>query len=79
MPCRLGTNQIHTLLDKIAAGNGSTNDLAKLEDVCHWMQTITLCGLGQTAPNTVISALTYFRHEFESLIQSSQTAEMRAG
>jgi NADH-quinone oxidoreductase subunit F len=79
MPCRLGTNQIHTLLGKIADGNGSTRDLEKLDDVCQWMRAITLCGLGQTAPSAVISALRYFRHDFESLIQSSQAAELRAG
>jgi bidirectional [NiFe] hydrogenase diaphorase subunit len=79
MPCRLGTNQIHTLLGKIADGNGSTRDLEKLGDVCRWMRAITLCGLGQTAPSAVISALTYFKDEFESLIQSSQAAELRAG
>ena len=74
MTCRLGTNQIYTLLDRISGGEGSAHDLEKLDDLCQWMKRINLCGLGQSAPNTVITSLMYFRDEFESHVQSSPQA-----
>ena len=65
IPCRAGTQQMHGLLDKIAKGRASRADLALLEELCEVVQATSLCGLGQTAPNPVLSTLRYFRHEYE--------------
>ncbi len=66
IPCRAGTQQMHGLLDKIAKCQGSHKDLALLEELCEVVQATSLCGLGQTAPNPVLSTLRYFRDEYES-------------
>jgi bidirectional [NiFe] hydrogenase diaphorase subunit len=65
IPCRAGTHQMHGLLDKIAHGKATAADLHLLEDLCDVVQATSLCGLGQTAPNPVLSTLRYFRHEYE--------------
>jgi bidirectional [NiFe] hydrogenase diaphorase subunit len=64
MPCRVGTVQIHRLLEKISRGFGTMNDLEMLGDLCDLIKHTSLCGLGQTASNPVVSALRYFREEF---------------
>jgi bidirectional [NiFe] hydrogenase diaphorase subunit len=66
IPCRAGTQQMHGLLDKIAKGEGTHADLALLEHLCEVVQATSLCGLGQTAPNPVLSTLRYFREEYEA-------------
>lgn len=66
--CRVGTVQIRHLLDKVIAEDGTTEDLAKLERLCHLVKTTSMCGLGQSAPNPVLSTLNYFRHEYDSLV-----------
>jgi bidirectional [NiFe] hydrogenase diaphorase subunit len=66
IPCRVGTYQMFGLLDKIAKGQGTQDDLALLEELCEVVQMTSLCGLGQTAPNPVLSTLRYFRHEYEA-------------
>ncbi len=66
IPCRAGTQQMHGLLDKIAKGEGTHADLALLEHLCEVVQATSLCGLGQTAPNPVLSTLRYFREEYEN-------------
>ena len=63
-PCRIGTRTLLTLLEKIANGNGELDDLKKIEHVGHAMQKAALCGLGQTAPNPVLSTLRYFKNEY---------------
>lgn len=68
VPCRVGTVQIRSILDRIIAGEGQPEDLDKLERLCHLVKTTSLCGLGQSAPNPVMSTLKYFRHEYEALI-----------
>jgi bidirectional [NiFe] hydrogenase diaphorase subunit len=65
VPCRAGTQQMHGLLDRIARAQGTERDLALLEDLCEVVQATSLCGLGQTAPNPVLSTLRFFRHEYE--------------
>jgi len=65
VPCRTGTQQMHGLLDKIAKANAGRDDLALLEELCEVVQATSLCGLGQTAPNPVLSTLRYFRDEYE--------------
>ena len=68
VPCRVGTVQIRNLLDKIIRGDGKTADLDKLERLCNTVSSTSLCGLGQSAPNPVVSTLRYFRHEYEALV-----------
>jgi bidirectional [NiFe] hydrogenase diaphorase subunit len=64
VPCRVGTTQIYQLLRKITNGSGKSSDLAMLEELCDLVKNTSLCGLGQTAPNPVISTLRYFRNEY---------------
>ncbi len=63
-PCRIGTKRLLELLDKIIAGNGTLEDIDKLEELCEYIKSASLCGLGQTAPNPVLSTLHYFRDEY---------------
>jgi bidirectional [NiFe] hydrogenase diaphorase subunit len=65
VPCRAGTQQMHGLLDRIAKDQGTRADLALLEELCDVVQATSLCGLGQTAPNPVLSTLRFFRAEYE--------------
>jgi bidirectional [NiFe] hydrogenase diaphorase subunit len=64
VPCRTGTVQMHGLLDKITRGVASLRDLALLESLCGLLKDTSLCGLGQTAANPVVSTLRYFRDEY---------------
>jgi bidirectional [NiFe] hydrogenase diaphorase subunit len=64
IPCRAGTVQMHGLLDKITRGGATLDDLAMLEELCGLLRDTSLCGLGQTAPNPVVSTLRYFRDEY---------------
>jgi bidirectional [NiFe] hydrogenase diaphorase subunit len=64
IPCRAGTAQMFTLLTRICTGVGTLEDLALLEDLCGTIKEASLCGLGQTAPNPVLSTLKYFRNEY---------------
>ncbi|MFO0911753.1 MAG: NADH-quinone oxidoreductase subunit NuoF [Pirellulales bacterium] len=70
IPCRAGTWQMHGLLQKITGGQASNADLALLEQLCEVVQMTSLCGLGQTAPNPVLSTLQYFRHEYEEKLRA---------
>jgi bidirectional [NiFe] hydrogenase diaphorase subunit len=70
IPCRAGTVQMHHLLEKILARKATARDLAKLEELCDMVKNTSLCGLGQTAPNPVVSTLRFFRHEYDALIQT---------
>lgn len=63
-PCRLGTKRMLEILEKITSGNGTMDDLDKLENLAYFVKTNSLCGLGQTAPNPVLSTLKYFRDEY---------------
>ena len=63
-PCRVGTKRLLELLDKIIAGNGELEDLDRMEELCNYIKSASLCGLGQTAPNPVLSTLRYFRDEY---------------
>ena len=69
VPCRVGTTQIHELLVKITRGNGVAEDLSKLEDLCDLIRNTSLCGLGQTASNPVMSTLRHFREEYRAHIE----------
>ena len=63
-PCRIGTRRLLEILDKIIAGNGEMEDLDRLEELSNYIKSASLCGLGQTAPNPVLSTLRYFRDEY---------------
>ncbi|HUB29445.1 MAG TPA: NuoF family protein [Terracidiphilus sp.] len=64
IPCRAGTAQMYTLLTRICNGTGTMEDLNLLERLCGTVKEASLCGLGQTAPNPVLSTLKYFRNEY---------------
>ena len=66
IPCRAGTQQMHDILKRVAKGEGALRDLSLLEELCEVVQATSLCGLGQTAPNPVLSTLRHFRHEYEA-------------
>ena len=63
-PCRVGTKRMLEILDKIIAGNGTLEDLDRLEELANYIKSASLCGLGQTAPNPVLSTLRNFRDEY---------------
>ena len=63
-PCRVGTKRLLEILTKITNGQGTMEDIDKLEELCHYIKENSLCGLGQTAPNPVLSTLRYFRDEY---------------
>jgi bidirectional [NiFe] hydrogenase diaphorase subunit len=71
VPCRVGTAHMFDLLTKIAAGEAATADLELLERMCDVVKNTSLCGLGMTAPNPVMSTLRYFREEYERLLNRS--------
>ncbi len=64
--CRIGTKRMLEMLEKISKGQAVIEDLDKLEELCHYIKANSLCGLGQTAPNPVLSTLRYFRDEYEA-------------
>ena len=68
-PCRIGTRRMQEILEKIIAGKATLEDLDKLEELAHYIKENSLCGLGQTAPNPVLTTLRYFRDEYESHIK----------
>jgi NADH-quinone oxidoreductase subunit F len=68
-PCRVGTQKMLEILTRICNGEGRQNDIQTLERWAQIMQNTALCGLGQTAPNPVLSTLRYFRHEYEAHIR----------
>jgi len=63
-PCRVGTKRLLELLDKITQGKGTLEDVDRLEQLCYYIKENSLCGLGQTAPNPVLSTLKFFRDEY---------------
>ena len=69
VPCRLGTRQMLNILEDITAGKGNLEDIELLEQIAESVKMGSLCGLGQTAPNPVLTTLRYFREEYEAHIQ----------
>lgn len=63
-PCRIGNKRLYEMLDRITMGKGKLEDLDEMEALCKYIQSNSLCGLGQTAPNPVLSTLKYFRDEY---------------
>lgn len=74
VPCRVGTVQMHNLLEKITQGEATARDLKQLEMLCDMVKHTSLCGLGQSAPNPVLSTLRYFRHEYQALLDEGGVA-----
>jgi bidirectional [NiFe] hydrogenase diaphorase subunit len=75
IPCRAGTAQIHNLLTRFQQQRATTADLTMLEGLCDLVKHTSLCGLGQSAPNPVLSALRFFRQEFLDRIQPAEPLE----
>ena len=71
-PCRIGTVRMLEILNKITEGNGEMEDLDKLEELANYIKSASLCGLGQTAPNPVLSTLRYFRDEYVAHIKDKK-------
>jgi NADH:ubiquinone oxidoreductase subunit F (NADH-binding) len=68
-PCRMGTLEMLRILDKIKSGNGEEGDIEKLQEIAITVKEGSLCGLGQTAPNPVLTTIRYFRDEYEAHIR----------
>ena len=68
-PCRIGGYQMLQILDRISRGRGSAEDVGTIQRICQAMQKASLCGLGQTAPNPVLSTLRYFNEEYKAYIE----------
>ena len=75
-PCRVGTRAMLSILEQIAAGNGKMEDIDKLEKIAQTVKDGSLCGLGQTAPNPVLTTLRYFRKDYEDHIKNHQCAAL---
>lgn len=79
-PCRIGTKRMYEMLDKITKGEGEEGDIEKLEKLCKNIKATSVCGLGQTAPNPVVSTMKYFIDEYKEHITDKvcKTAECKA-
>jgi bidirectional [NiFe] hydrogenase diaphorase subunit len=77
IPCRAGTVQMHRILTKIQEGQATQRDIQILEELCDMVKHTSLCGLGQSAPNPVISTLRYFREEYEKKVNGDQGSKVR--
>jgi NADH:ubiquinone oxidoreductase subunit F (NADH-binding) len=78
-PCRVGTVQLYNLLGKFQEGEATEEDLVTLEELCDVVRNTSLCGLGQAAPNPIVSTLRYFRNEYlEKIKPSATTAKERS-
>jgi bidirectional [NiFe] hydrogenase diaphorase subunit len=69
VPCRVGTAQMHGILQKITSGSAEPEDVAMLEELCDLLKQTSLCGLGLSAPNSVLSTLRYFRDEYTAHVR----------
>ena len=71
-PCRIGTKLLYEMLEKITSGNATMEDLDKMEQLCYYIKNNSLCGLGQTAPNPVLSTLRYFKDEYVAHVKDKK-------
>lgn len=69
VPCRIGVKRVLEILERITQGQGREGDIEALETLCRYIKSTALCGLGQTTPNSVLSSIRYFRHEYEAHIR----------
>jgi bidirectional [NiFe] hydrogenase diaphorase subunit len=79
IPCRAGTQQMHGILARITAGEGTPADLALLEELCDLVRNTSLCGLGQGAPTPVLTTMQYFRGEYDAHVAGECPAGVCAG
>jgi bidirectional [NiFe] hydrogenase diaphorase subunit len=77
IPCRVGTVQMHHMLSRIVAGQADARDVQLLETLCDMVKHTSLCGLGQSAPNPVLSTLRFFRQEYDRLLNKDGQAPRR--
>lgn len=77
VPCRVGTRMMHDLLQKICNNKATQNDLDRLEELAVYVKETSLCGLGGSAPNPLLSTLRHFRQEYESRIKEHELSEVR--
>ena len=70
--CRIGTKRMLEILERITEGKGEEGDIERLEELAHQIKDSSLCGLGQTAPNPVLTTIKYFRHEYEAHIRDKK-------
>lgn len=76
-PCREGSSRLLEILDRITTGEGKEGDIEELEELSEFIKSTSLCGLGQTAPNPVLSTLRHFRHEYEAHIRDKKCPAKR--
>jgi bidirectional [NiFe] hydrogenase diaphorase subunit len=69
IPCRAGTQQMYSILERITTGNSSPADIALLEELCELVRSTSLCGLGQSAPTPIMTTLRYFRDEYDAHVK----------
>ena len=74
VPCRVGTVQMHRILDRITNGSATLEDLETLRELCTMVRETSLCGLGQSAPNPILSTMTYFENEYIDHIEKRACA-----
>jgi len=74
IPCRAGTQQMHGLLEKITRGEANAADLELLQELCELVRSASLCGLGQSAPNPVVTTLKYFGDEYRAHVEGAGCA-----
>jgi NADH-quinone oxidoreductase subunit F len=72
VPCRVGTKRLFETLDRITKGHGRSTDIERLEKLAAGIKSTSLCGLGQTAPNPILSTIRYFRDEYEAHIRDKK-------
>ena len=72
VPCRVGTSQMYDILCKVTAGTATPEDIAMLEELCDLLKSTSLCGLGMTAPNPVLTTMKYFRNEYDAHIEGKK-------
>jgi NAD-dependent dihydropyrimidine dehydrogenase PreA subunit len=72
VPCRVGTKRLLEILERITRGEGKEDDIERLETLSAGIRNMSLCGLGQTAPNPVLSTIKYFREEYEAHIRDKK-------
>jgi NADH-quinone oxidoreductase subunit F len=74
-PCRVGTKRMLEILTRITEGKGEEGDIEKLEEMAHMIKETSLCGLGKTAPNPVLSTIRYFRNEYQEHIDTKKSCK----
>lgn len=78
LPCRVGTRKMLNILERLLHGKGDPDDLARLRRLCHTVGKTSLCGLGQTAPNPVLTTLRYFEEEYLAAVKSEAVKAIQA-